>query len=88
MTSRLRRNFSRCKAKALSTIELQLNMRHDLTLRQTDTWVHDSAAPSLGKKNIQPSYQNIAKTAQGCIQIPQNAEELQISAKNFKRRAE
>ena len=87
MTSRVSRNFSRCKAKALSTIELQLKMRHDLTLRQTDTGVHDSAALSLGK-NIQPSCQNIAKTAQGCIQIPQNAEELQILAKNFKRRAE
>ena len=34
MTSRLSRNFSRYKAKALSTIQLQLKMRHDLTLTQ------------------------------------------------------
>ena len=37
----------RCKAKALSAIQLQLKMRLDLTLNQTDTRVHDLAALSL-----------------------------------------
>ena len=54
MKSRLSRNFSRCKAKALSTIQLQLKMRHDLTLRQTDSGVHDSAALSLTRKFSTP----------------------------------
>ena len=35
------------QAKALSTIQLQLKMRHDLTLRQTDSGVYDSAVLSL-----------------------------------------
>ena len=47
MTLKLSRNFSRGKAKALSTIQLQLKMRHDLTLRQTDSGVYDLAALSF-----------------------------------------
>ena len=62
MTSRLSRNFSRCKAKALSTIQLQLKMMHDLTLRQTDSGVHDLTAFFFCFENFQPPSQNIAKT--------------------------
>ena len=79
MTSRLHRNFNRCKAKALSTITLQVNVRRDLTLKQTESRVHDFAALSL-TGNLLPSRQNIAKTAERRIQISRNAEELQISA--------
>ena len=50
MTSKLSRNFVRCEAKALSTFHLQLKLRHELTMMQTDSGVHNLAAFFFGMK--------------------------------------
>ena len=77
MTSRLSRNFSRCKAKALSTIQLKLKMRHDLTLQQTDSGVHDLAALSLMLELSTPMPKHRENYIKTNKKISRNAEELQ-----------
>ena len=77
MRSRLSRIFSRCKAKALSTIKLQMKMRQNSTFKQTNSGVH-LAALSL-TKFLFPH----AKTSRKLLVDLKNQEtkELQISAK-------